>query len=268
MTHRRPYARKRFGQHFLQDNGVLNNIVSAANISVDDHIIEIGPGRGALTKKLLESGAMVSVVEIDRDLAGDLEKEFSNHPNFKIVTADILQIDWDEILNKDRSNKIIANLPYNISTPLFFKFIKWRDQIKSLTVMVQKEVAERLCHNGEGKKLKDYGVLSVISTLVFDSKLLFKVPPTCFYPKPKVDSAVIQLEPKEVALNDETQFFNFVQRAFNLRRKLFTTFLKKNEPELYDQLPEQDRTYIENLRPENILPGQYLKLYYESRIQD
>ncbi|MBU2514153.1 ribosomal RNA small subunit methyltransferase A [bacterium] len=268
MIHRRPYARKRFGQHFLQDNNVLNNIVSAANICPDDHIIEIGPGRGALTRKLLESGAMISVIEIDRDLAGDLQKEFSKHSNFEIITADILQIDWDEILSKTKANKIIANLPYNISTPLFFKFIRWRDQLKSITVMVQKEVAERLCHNGEGKKLKDYGVLSVISTLVFSSRLLFKVPPTCFIPEPKVDSAVIQLETKDIVLRDEEGFFKFVQRAFNLRRKLLSTFLRKNESALYDQLSQTDKQHLENLRPENILPSQYLNLYYKRRILD
>ena len=263
---KQPFARKRFGQHFLADGTVIERIIDQANLTENEHVIEIGPGRGALTRKLLEKGVSLTVIEIDNDLARGLEAEFGNHPQFRLVNDDALKVNWSELIKPGVQNKIIANLPYNISTPLFFRFVAHRTHFSSTTIMVQKEVAQRICHDGKGKKLKDYGILSVISDSVFNAEILFKVPPGCFIPKPKVDSAVLQLKPKEGVLADEDKFFGFVRRAFNLRRKLLMTHLKKYETELFERLSEKDLSYLHGLRAENLSPQQYQNLFYKGRI--
>ncbi len=266
MSKKRPYARKRFGQHFLCDQSVIEKTIAAADIKPGDHIIEIGPGRGALTGELLVKGADITVVEIDRDLAGDLKKRFQHQGNFRLITQDILKSDWHGIIQEGRCNKVVANLPYNISTPLFFQLVEQRRQIHSMTIMVQKEVAERIGHQGDGKKLKDYGVLSVIAGSVFTTSMLFKVPPGAFNPKPKVDSAVIQLKPLVNTLENEKAFFDFVRRAFNLRRKLLINHLKNNESQVYQSLTDEDQQALQNLRPENLSPQQYQNLFYLGRL--
>lgn len=267
MNKKRPYARKRFGQHFLCDQSVINKTIAAADISSDDHIIEIGPGRGALTRELLATGADITVVEIDRDLADDLNERFQHLGNFKLIPRDILKSNWDGIFKEGKHNKIVANLPYNISTPLFFQLVEQRHRLYSMTIMVQKEVAERIGHQGDGKKLKDYGVLSVIASSVFTSKLLFEVPPGAFNPKPRVDSAVIQLIPQNKTLENEKVFFDFVKRAFNLRRKLLINHLKNNENQLYQSLTDADQQILQKLRPENLSPQQYHNLFYLGRLE-
>lgn len=268
MSKKRPYARKRFGQHFLCDQSVIDKTIAAAEISSDDHIIEIGPGRGALTRQLLATGADITVVEIDRDLAGDLKKRFQPLNNFRLITQDILKSDWDGIIQEGKHNKLVANLPYNISTPLFFQLVEQRHCIHSMTIMVQKEVAERIGHQGDGKSLKDYGVLSVIASSVFTTRMLFKVPPGAFNPKPKVDSAVIQLKPLDNTLENEKDFFDFVRRAFNLRRKLLINHLKNNESQLYQSLTNEGQQALRNLRPENLSPQQYQNLFYLGRLEE
>ncbi len=266
MAKQRHRPKKRFGQHFLRDQEILTKIISAAGIASSDHLIEIGPGQGAMTELLLKQGADVTVVEIDRDLAEELGDKFKGFSNFKLIQKDILEADWGDLVEPGRKNKIVANLPYNISTPLFFKFVQWREKIADMTVMVQKEVAERICHNGEKGKSKDYGVLSIISTIVFESNLLFKVAPGSFHPPPKVDSAVMKLTPRGVYLDNEQAFFNFIQRAFNQRRKLFLSFLKREEQELLSDLTGGDLDFLDKLRPENLLPEQFRKLFYERSI--
>lgn len=266
MKKRKPFARKRFGQHFLSDPSVVDRIVAAADVSDDEHVFEIGPGRGALTESLLSTGAEVTVIEVDRDLSDVLRVQFKLEKRFNLITADVLSLDWSEHVYSDRNNKIIANLPYNISTPLLFKIVKHRTLFHSVTVMVQKELAERICHTGEGGKLKTYGGLSVIMNTVFKPTLLFTVPPECFVPQPKVDSAVLTLEPKREKLQDENAFFNFVRSAFNFRRKLLINQLKKNEPELVSGLSSTDLEFLSGARPENLLPQHYVRLFYQGRI--
>ncbi len=266
MKNNLPFARKRFGQHFLCDQNIIKKTVTSANISPDDHLIEIGPGRGALTSELVATGASLTVVEIDRDLAKEMLNRYDDLPNFRLIGEDILKSDWKSILHAEKRNKVIANLPYNISTPIFFQLVKYRKMLDSITIMVQKEVAERIGHKGEGKKLKDYGVLSVIANSVFESKVLFRVPPGAFYPKPKVDSAVIQLVPKESSLENEEAFFDFVRRSFNLRRKLLITHLRTNESALFQGLSTEDQQFLHNLRAENLSPDQYQKLFYQGKL--
>lgn len=261
MKKRRPFARKRFGQHFLSDPIITFEIINSGNLSPEDHVIEIGPGRGVITEPILKSGAQLSAVEIDRDLAQLLKNRFSSLENFSLVEGDVLQMDWEELIRKDRPNKIIANLPYNISTPIFFQFVQYRKYFDSITIMIQKEVADRIAHKGLGKNLKEYGILSVIAGNTFKVVDVCDVPATSFNPPPKVESKVIRMVPLDQEIENEEAFFRFVRMAFNQRRKVITTFLKKQEPELYGKLSEETREKLHHLRPENILPHQYLELF-------
>ncbi|MBU3916561.1 ribosomal RNA small subunit methyltransferase A [bacterium] len=267
MKKQRPFARKRFGQHFLTDMTVVNTIIDSADISEKDHIIEIGPGRGVLTESFLKTSVSVTAIEIDRDLSKELEEKYCENKNLRVITEDILVCDWSELIQKNKNNKIVANLPYNISTPLFFKFVEYRRFFHSITIMVQKELADRIVHSGEGKRLKDYGILSVISRNIFNVKRVCDVPSSCFIPQPKVESAVIQLFPLEKDIRNEDKFFKFVRSAFNYRRKLLLTQLKNSEPLIYEKLSGNDLEYLRNLRPENLSPGQYLRLFEEGKIE-
>ena len=266
--HKKPFARKRFGQHFLNDRSIINQIIAGAGVSGQDHVIEVGPGRGALTKPLLSRGLSLTAVELDWDLAKDLKSRFEGNDRIQIVEADILKIDWCKIIHPEKTNKIVANLPYNISTPLFFKFVAHRHQLDSIVIMVQKELAERIYHTGEGSKLKDYGILSVVAGNTFTVQKVCDVPTSCFVPQPKVDSTVIKLLPKEVEINEEDRFFEFVRRAFNNRRKLFVSFLKREHSAMYESLPRIEQEYLARLRPENLLPGQFLRLFQGQSIFD
>jgi 16S rRNA (adenine1518-N6/adenine1519-N6)-dimethyltransferase len=266
MKRKRPYSRKRFGQHFLTDTQILDKIIGSIKIADQDHILEIGPGRGDLTNRLLRLGVPVTGVEIDRDLVADLEDKYGNHDLFTLLTGDILKTDWADLIQSNADNQIVANLPYNISTPFFFKLIEHRNLFHSVTIMVQKELALRLCHPGTGKKLKDYGILSVIAAHTFNVKWIAEVSANSFRPRPKVNSAVIQLTPRPRFMEEEKVFFGFVRDAFNARRKIFLTHLRKNEPEIFNLLSDATVQALENLRPENLLPGQFLSLYQEQTL--
>ncbi len=261
MTQKRPYSRKRFGQHFLRDLSVVDRMIFNADPSSLDHVIEIGPGKGVLTTSLLKTVSSLTVIEIDRDLSAELSVKFKQDQKLKIITGDVLKLIWTDLIDPEKNNKIIANLPYNISTPLFFKFVEYRQHFESITIMLQKEVAQRICHRGEGKKLKEYGILSVIASNVFDSEMICTVPPTSFTPAPKVESAIIQLKPQNIDIKKEKKYFVFVRKAFNNRRKVLLTHLRKNESQIYERLSKADLDYLKNLRPENLLPSQYLSLF-------
>ncbi len=267
MNKKRPFARKRFGRNFLKDMAIVDTIINSADISEKDHIIEIGPGRGVLTTSFLKTGVSVTAVEIDRDLSKELKEKYKDSENLSIITEDVLKCDWSELIQKGKINKIIANLPYNISTPLFFKFVEYRKSFHSITIMVQKELAERIVHTGEGKKLKDYGILSVISKNIFEVKRVCDVPASSFVPQPKVESAVIQLLPLKKEIQNEDRFFRFVRNAFNFRRKRLLTQLRNSEPTIFGKLSDRDLEYLKNLRPENLSPGQYLRLFEEGKIE-
>lgn len=261
-----PFARKRFGQHFLQDRTIAETIVSAANPDKGEHVLEIGPGRGAITSKILERGASLTAVEIDRDLAQDLRRRFGKNVRFHLVEADVLNSDWRKLVRMDRKNKIIANLPFNISTPLFFRIVSHRSLFDSVTIMLQRELALRIRHSGREKNLKDYGILSVVANTVFRTRTICNVPAACFSPKPKVDAAVVQLQPKSIDIPDETAFFDFVKRAFNQRRKMLLSFLRKNEKALLRKLPQESVAHLTRLRPENLSPTDYFRLFHEYRL--
>lgn len=262
MGNKKHIARKRFGQHFLHDQSVVADIITAAEISSTDDVIEIGPGKGVLTELMLEQANSVTAIEIDRDLSKALRAMFSLNPKFRLIEDDILKTDWESFLQDRKTPKLVANLPYNISTPLFFKLAKFRHHFDSVVIMVQKELARRLCHTGEPDLgLKDYGVLSVVAMTAFQAEKIRDVPPACFTPPPKVDSSVIRLVPKGKDLPDEDVFFRFVQRMFGARRKLILTRIRKNEPELYETLSAETRQKLTNLRPENLKPRDFVHLF-------
>lgn len=213
MSHR---PRKRFGQNFLHDKNVLDRIVAAADFRSDDRILEIGPGPGALTERLLLTGLPVLAVEIDRDLGAALLSR--KESRLEVLVDDILRLDWGGLLSAP-PYKLVANLPYNISSQVLFKALEYRHAFRRLVLMFQKEVGERLVAK-EGTR--SYGILSVLMQTWFHIERVVKVPPGAFNPPPKVDSVVLCLTPLErprVDLQDERGYRQLVRGAFAQRRK-------------------------------------------------
>jgi 16S rRNA (adenine1518-N6/adenine1519-N6)-dimethyltransferase len=218
----RHVARKRFGQNFLVDTHYIRRIVEAINPQRDDRLIEIGPGLGALTRPLLERVPQLTVIEIDRDLAGRLTAEF-DPARLTLHIADALEFD---LATLGSNLRIIGNLPYNISSPLLFRLAQFEAQLLDLHVMLQKEVVDRMT---AAPATPDYGRLSVMLQVRFRVERLFLVPPGAFRPAPKVDSAVARLTPWHAAkpqVRDETLFAKIVLAAFSQRRKTLRNTLK------------------------------------------
>ena len=213
---------KKFGQNFLIDGHVIEKIIAAAGIGKEDVVLEIGPGIGTLTQRLCEAAGDVVAVEIDRNLipilTGDTCKDYAN---LQIVSGDIMKTDIPELLRPfgKRPVKVVANLPYYITTPILMKLLEDRLPIESITVMVQKEVAERM-ETGPGTK--DYGALSLAVQYYSEPYLAANVPANCFMPRPNVGSAVIRLtihEEPPVQVKDEKHMFALIRASFNQRRK-------------------------------------------------
>ena len=213
---------KRFGQNFLTDSHVLDRITDAADITEKDHVIEIGPGIGSMTQYLCERAGRVTAVEIDRDLIPILEETLRDYKNVRIINDDILKVDIDELLTVDgriTKAKVVANLPYYITTPIIMGLLEGHVPLESITVMVQKEVAERMTAGPGGK---EYGALSLAVRYYTDPHIVANVPPNCFIPRPKVGSAVIKLDVYDkppVSVSDEVLMFKLIRAAFNQRRK-------------------------------------------------
>lgn len=213
---------KRFGQNFLIDSNILEKIVEAAEITQDDCVLEIGPGIGTMTQYLAESAREVIAVEIDKSLIPVLEDTLSSYQNVTVINKDILKVDINELVqkkNQGREIKIVANLPYYITTPIIMELFESHVPLKSITIMVQKEVADRM---QVGPGTKDYGALSLAVQYYADPKIITYVSPSCFIPKPNVGSAVIRLDKYEeppVKAEDEAFLFAMIRAAFNQRRK-------------------------------------------------
>ena len=224
---KRLFPKKKFGQHFLTDKNLLSKIVRAADVKEGDHVLEVGPGQGALTDALLGAGAIVTAVEIDKDLTTGLKARFKDYPAFELVSGDALKISFLELsASRGVKLKAVSNLPYNISGPIIFKFIKERAAFSRLVLMLQKEVADRLA---SGPGTKDYGAISVLTQLWCDVRVEFKVSRHLFKPPPKVDSSVVSfniLGAPRVAVADEALFTRVVKSAFGLRRKTLLNALK------------------------------------------
>ncbi|MAM87139.1 MAG: 16S rRNA (adenine(1518)-N(6)/adenine(1519)-N(6))-dimethyltransferase [unclassified Hahellaceae] len=227
----RHQARKRFGQNFLRSSTVIDRIIASIRPGPSDHIVEIGPGQGAITAGLLDSGALVSVVELDRDLIPLLKIEFATRQNLRIHEADALRFDFASLLTEGESGpsaglRVVGNLPYNISTPLIFKLLEYRTVFTDMHFMLQREVVERLAAEPGSKT---YGRLSVMTQHACRVEQLFDVPPTAFVPAPKVWSAIVRLQPLPRHFStkeEEAVFANVVQHSFSMRRKTIRNNLK------------------------------------------
>ena len=182
---------KSLGQSFLIDDSVLNDIVSGADVNEEDLVIEIGPGVGSLTAQLLKKAKKVVSIELDNDLIPILEAELGQYENFSLIHKDALKVDFNEVIGDEKSVKLVANLPYYVTTPIIVNLLKKNYNFKSLTIMIQKEVAERI---DAEPNCKEYGSLSLLVQYYCDTKIIRKVPPACFIPRPKVDSIVIRLD--------------------------------------------------------------------------
>lgn len=225
---------KKYGQNFLIDTNVLDKIISAAEITADDCVLEIGPGIGTMTQCLAEHAREVVAVEIDKNLIPVLEETLSEYDNVTIINEDILKVDIGEIARKKnggRPIKVVANLPYYITTPIIMGLFENHVPLESIIVMVQKEVAERM---QVGPGTKDYGALSLAVQYYAKPEIVANVPPNCFIPRPGVGSAVIRLtcyREKPVQVTDEKKMFALIRASFNQRRKTLTNALG-NAPEL------------------------------------
>ncbi|MBL4936064.1 16S rRNA (adenine(1518)-N(6)/adenine(1519)-N(6))-dimethyltransferase RsmA [Clostridium sp. YIM B02515] len=217
---------KSLGQNFLIDDSVLMDIVEGANVSSEDLIIEIGPGVGTLTKELLKRAKKVFSIELDADLIPILKEELKEFNNFDLIHKDALKVDFNSLTGEEKSIKVVANLPYYVTTPIIAKLLNDKFNFKSLTIMIQKEVAERIAAD---PNTKEYGALSILVQYYCDTEIVRKVAPSSFIPQPKVDSIVIKLnklEKPRVIVKDEKLFFRVSREAFNMRRKTLWNALK------------------------------------------
>ena len=252
---------KKFGQNFLIDSNVLESIIRGAEITKDDFVLEIGPGIGTMTQYLCEAARQVVAVEFDKMLIPFLEDTLSEYDNVEVINQDVLKVDIKSLAeekNNGKPIKVVANLPYYITTPIIMGLFESGVPIDSITIMVQKEVADRM-QTGPGSK--DYGALSLAVQFYATAKVILNVSATCFMPRPNVDSAVIKLtRHKEPTVNvaDEKLMFKIIRASFNQRRKTLVNGLK-NSPELSFS-KEQIVKAIEKIGKPETIRGEALTL--------
>lgn len=252
---------KKFGQNFLIDTHVLDKIISAAEITKDDFVLEIGPGIGTMTQYLACAAREVVAVEIDKALIPILEDTLQEYSNVTVLNEDILRVDIKKLADEHNGGKpikVVANLPYYITTPIIMGLFEGDVPIESITVMVQKEVADRM---QVGPGTKEYGALSLAVQYYAEPYIVANVPPNCFMPRPKVGSAVIRLDRYEeppVQVKDEKLMFRIIRASFNQRRKTLANGLK-NSPEL-DFTKEQIEAAIGHLGRGASIRGEALTL--------
>ena len=260
---------KKFGQNFLIDTHVLDKIIRAAEIGKDDLVLEIGPGIGTMTQYLSCAAGKVIAVEIDRALIPILEDTLDGYDNVRVINEDVLKVDIRKLVeeeNEGRPIKVVANLPYYITTPIIMGLFENHVPIKSITVMVQKEVADRM---QVGPGTKDYGALSLAVQYYAKPYIVANVPPNCFMPRPKVGSAVIRLtchQEKPVQVQDEKLMFNIIRASFNQRRKTLANGLK-NAATL-DFTKEEVEAAIEALGKGASVRGETLTLEEFAKLSD
>ena len=258
-------ANKSLGQNFLIDEIVVNSIIDSAKVSKKDLVIEIGPGLGVLTSRLLKKANKVIAVELDKNMINVLKDRFKEYNNFELINNDILKVDLKEVIRKEKSEeieevKIVANLPYYISTPIIMKLLEERLDINTITVMVQKEVGQRLTAK-TGQRLA--GSITYAVEYYSNSSKVIDVSKECFIPSPKVESEVVKLEIKrqeEEKVEDEELLFKIIKVAFSQRRKTFmntlvnTGILTKQEvEEMLIQLGLDENIRGENLKLEDFI---------------
>lgn len=258
---------KKFGQNFLIDTHVLDKIIDSAQITKEDYVLEIGPGIGTMTQYLCENAKHVTAVEIDKNLIPILADTLKEYDNVSVINADILKLDLKKLAeenNAGKSFKVVANLPYYITTPIIMGLFESHVPIESITIMVQKEVAERM-QTGPGSK--EYGALSLAVQYYSKPEIVANVPPNCFMPRPSVGSAVIRLTKHKtpiVTVEDEKLMFRLIRASFNQRRKTLLNGLKNSgdlhfsKEEIQEALLELG--VIENIRGEVLTLEQFAQL--------
>ena len=218
-------ANKKLGQNFLINEEIINQIIEKADVNKNDTIIEIGPGLGSLTAKLLENANKVIAIELDSNMSNILKERFCLYDNFELIEKDVLKVDLNEIVEKYDSVKVVANLPYYITTPIIMKLLEEKLKLKSITVMVQKEVGERFCAVPNSK---EYGAITISINYYTKPEIIIDVPKENFEPMPEVDSCVIKLDVRNVPpveLKSEKDFFNLIKAGFSQRRKTINNSL-------------------------------------------
>lgn len=218
-------ANKKLGQNFLINEEIINQIIEKADVNKNDTIIEIGPGLGSLTAKLLENANKVIAIELDSNMSNILKERFCLYDNFELIENDVLKVNLNEIIEKYDSVKVVANLPYYITTPIIMKLLEERLKLKSITVMVQKEVGERFCAVPNSK---EYGAITISINYYTKPEIIIDVPKDNFEPMPEVDSCVIKLDVRDVPpveLKNEKDFFNLIKAGFSQRRKTINNSL-------------------------------------------
>ena len=260
---------KKFGQNFLIDTHVLDKIIRAAEITKEDMVLEIGPGIGTMTQYLAEAAGKVIAVEIDRNLIPILSETLSMYDNVRIINEDVLKLDIRKLAeeeNQGRPIKVVANLPYYITTPIIMGLFEGQVPVESITVMVQKEVADRM-QTGPGSK--DYGALSLAVQYYAKPYIVANVPPNCFMPRPKVGSAVIRLtrhDTPPVQVKDEGLMFEIIRASFNQRRKTLANGLNNSSRLSYPQ--EVIAEAVEKLGKGPSIRGEALTLEEFARLSD
>lgn len=257
-------ARKRFGQNFLHDAGVIDRILRAIRPRSDDHLVEIGPGQGALTEGLLDSGARLDVVELDLDLVPLLQARFGTRDRWTLHQGDALKFDFARLAESQASLRVVGNLPYNISTPLIFHLLAHAHLIHDMHFMLQKEVVQRLAATPGGG---DWGRLSIMVQYHCRVEHLFNVGPGAFNPAPKVDSAIVRLVPHmhlPHPARDPHQLERVVREAFNQRRKTLRNTLKG----LLDATAIEAAQVDGSLRPEQLDLPAFVRLADQLALQE
>jgi len=259
--------RKRFGQHFLTDANVIQQIVSSINLQAEDNVIEIGPGLGAMTLPLINQHTFQNylAIEIDRDAITSLKKSTIGIENFTVLENDALRTDFNTLFPNEREVRIIGNLPYNISTPLIFHLLKYQERISDMLFMLQKEVVIRMCAPSNSKA---YGRLSVMVQAHCEAENLFEVPPSAFNPPPKVDSAIVKLKPlkNKLPIFDSKLFENLVREAFGQRRKT----VRNSMSNFLDRDDFRELSIDDSARAENLSVSDFIKAanYYHQKAID
>lgn len=258
---------KTLGQNFLIDKNVLNKIVSASELNENSCVLEIGPGAGTLTRRLAETGARCTAVEIDKALLPILGETLAGFDNFNLINSDILKVDLKKLIKDEFDNKpfhVIANLPYYITTPIIMQILESRLPVVSMTLMVQKEVADRMCATCGSK---EYGALSVAVQYYTIPTVICRAEPHCFIPQPKVASSVVHLKVSAtptVTVSDEKKFFSIVKSSFGQRRKTLLNALSKSP--YFSANKDSVRSALvqmgvdENIRGEKLSISQFAKL--------
>ncbi len=260
---------KRYGQNFLTDTHVIDKIMDAAALTKDDHVIEIGPGIGSLTQYLCEKAGHVSAIEIDRELIPILNETLKDFDNVSIINEDVLKVDIGKLIEEQGmkgSTKVVANLPYYITTPIVMGLLENHVPVDSIIIMVQKEVADRM-QSGPGSK--DYGALSLAVGYYCKPHIVANVPPNCFIPRPKVGSSVICLDIYDdppVKVKDEELMFRIIRAAFNQRRKTLVNSI--SNAALMGISKQEVAKALEDLKLPETIRGEALTLEQFAQLSD